>query len=491
MVRCELMLSTTFLGHQGWLFQSKTSCFLVDPLLCEEFGHAYALEYRVYPPRIFTFQNFPKVDAVVLTHEHDDHFDIPSLARLDRKIPIYLSAGSSDAARQILSEMGFTVNPLIPGESVRFGDLEFTPFCGEHIRANNNDEWDTLPFFGRDVGGSGNFFSMVDITLTEQHLKWARAKDPRPVVVGWTNNLLDWGHMTDFSDDRKNGTQDSFIKMGVDRKIMIQIWGTPVAMLVCAGGFSFDGERRWMNHRVFCADNAAVCQMMSKLYPKEQFHATRPGQTFVMEGHRLKRVLDNTPFLATASPETWPSREKSDTPAAVDYAPATGRREMDEGEYALLEQRLQEFAGALVGGGVFRSLYSLLRAQMNGRKPTFAFVVRSGKTAKAEDRRVYEYVPSSCTFVRGTATPEKTYVAGMECWATDLLAVLSGELGPIALNFGRARLWNASPDDFVFGVFGDLHCFSHPLRRPAEYLRTYQRLWARSSDIEPVIFRTL
>ena len=69
------MLSTTFLGHQGWLFQSKTSCFLVDPLLCDEFGQAHALEYRVYPPRIFTFENFPKLDAVVLTHEHDDHFD--------------------------------------------------------------------------------------------------------------------------------------------------------------------------------------------------------------------------------------------------------------------------------------------------------------------------------------------------------------------------------------------------------------------------------
>src|SRR6266849_5666068 len=191
------MLSTTFLGHQGWLFQSKTSCFLVDPLLCEEFGEAQALEYRVYPPRVFTFENFPKVNGVVLTHEHDDHFDIPSLARLERSIPIFLSSGSSIAARQILREMGFTVHPLIPGQSVRFGDLELTPFCGEHINANNNDEWDTLPFFVRDVGGSGNFFSMVDITLTEQHLKWARARDSRPVVVAWTNNLLDWSHTTD------------------------------------------------------------------------------------------------------------------------------------------------------------------------------------------------------------------------------------------------------------------------------------------------------
>jgi L-ascorbate metabolism protein UlaG (beta-lactamase superfamily) len=82
LIRCAGMLSTTFLGHQGWLFQSKTSSFLVDPLLCEEFGHVQELEYRVYPPRVFSFDLFPRIDGVVLTHEHDDHFDLASLARL-------------------------------------------------------------------------------------------------------------------------------------------------------------------------------------------------------------------------------------------------------------------------------------------------------------------------------------------------------------------------------------------------------------------------
>jgi hypothetical protein len=480
------MLSTTFLGHQGWLFQSKTSCLLVDPLLCEEFGYAHALEYRVYPPRVFTFDAFPKIDGVALTHEHDDHFDIPSLARLERTIPIFLSSRSSAAARQILTEMGFTVHPLTPGQSARFGDLELTPFCGEHITANNNDEWDTLPFFVRDTGGSGNFFSMVDITLSEQHLKWARAKDSRPVVITWTNNLLDWSHMADFVDEHENGTQESLVKMGVDRKVIIESWGTPAAMLICAGGFTFYGDRSWLNQRAFCVDSPGVCQMMSKLYPKEQFHAARPGQTFWMEGHRLKRVLDDTPYLRTTPPETWPSRAKAGVREVPDYAPATGRREMESGDYALLEQRLQEFAGALVGGTIFRGLHSLLASDAQGRIPTFAIVTRDGRS---DDRQVYEYVPAECAFTKGAVKAKDTYLAGMECWATDLLAVLGGDLGPIALNFGRARLWNASPGRFVFDVFGELNRFSHPLRRPAEYLRTYQRLLAKCGNVEPTIFR--
>src|SRR5437868_5999515 len=371
------MLSTTFLGHQGWLFESKSACFLVDPLLCEEFGQAHALEYRVYPPRVFSFEHFPRVDGVVLTHEHDDHFDIPSLARLDRTIPIFLSSRSSTAAQQILKEMGFTVHPLVTGKSVRFGDLEFTPFCGTHTSVNNADEWDTLPFFVRDLGGSGNFFSMVDITLTEQHLQWARALDPRPVILSWTNNALDWSHMSDFVDHRKDATQECFLKMGVDRKVIIGSWGTPAATLMCAGGFTFYGERTWLNDRVFCVDNAAVCQMMSRLYPKEQFHATRPGQTFVMEGHRLKKSFDDSPFLTTTPPETWPARSsRREANGIPDYTPATGRTEMESAEYALLEQELQEFAGSLVGGTIFRGLHSIMDVQAKDRIPTFAIALR-------------------------------------------------------------------------------------------------------------------
>ena len=50
------------------------------------------------------------------------------------------------------------------------------------------------------TNGTRYFFSMVDITLTEQHLKWARAKDSRPVVVSWTNNLLDRSRAPAFSE---------------------------------------------------------------------------------------------------------------------------------------------------------------------------------------------------------------------------------------------------------------------------------------------------
>jgi hypothetical protein len=472
------MFGTTFLGHQGWMFQTERSCILVDPLLCEEFGKIHSLGYKVFPPRVLTAESFPKLDAVVLSHEHDDHFDIPSLARLDRAIPIYLSSRSSSAARGILKTMGFEVRPLVPGVPVGFGDLELVPCCGDHVIASAGDEWDTLPYLVRDTNGHGNFFTMVDIPLTSAHLEWAKAHVPKPGVIGWTNNAMDWSHMAPHFAERTEGTQESLVKMSAGHKAIVERWGTPAAMVMCAGGFAFTGERAWLNDLVFCVDTHAVCNFMTARYKKELFASGVPGQTFWMEGGKLKQLDKAQPFLATEPAETWPSREKLPRRQLPDYAPATGRTDADLGELA---RELDRLAGAVFGGGLFRSLCSMLPAEAPDRRLTFAIVARHGDTAG-----VFEYVPTECCFVPGEADARRVYLAGFECWASDLLAVLRGEVGPIALTFGRSRVWNALPTRFAFGISEELYRTSHPLRRPAEYLKVYEKAWQAVADTQPV-----
>src|SRR5258708_36971100 len=199
--------ATTFLGHQGWMTRTGRSSVLIDPLLCEEFGEVHALEYRVHPPRVFGPEAFPAIDAVILSHEHDDHFDIPSLARLDRRIPVFMSAHSSAAAFHLIREIGFVVAPLVPGVPLNVGDLQVVPFCGDHVSVNCADEWDALPYLVRDRGDAGSFFSMVDVALLPAHVQWAKAFAARPGLVTWSNNALDWSHMSDSVADNAGTEQ--------------------------------------------------------------------------------------------------------------------------------------------------------------------------------------------------------------------------------------------------------------------------------------------
>ncbi len=141
---------------------------------------------------------------------------------------------------------------------------------------------------------------------------------------------------------------------------------------------------------------------------------------------------------------------------------------------------LGEFAGSLVGSMLFRGLASLLESEHEGKAGTFALALRSG-----DARVTFEYDAPACAFVER----DRPCVAGLECWASDLLAVLDGEMGPIALTFGRSRVWNELPGRLHFDIFEELHRTSHPLRRPDAYYRLYERLLAPARDTAPQIFR--
>ena len=466
------------------MIRSGSSCVLVDPLLWEDFGAIHSLHYAVHPPRVFGPDPFPAVDAVILSHEHDDHFDIPSLARLDRRIPLFISAHSSSAAVQIIREMGFGVQPLVPGVPLTIGELQIIPFSGDHFSVNCADEWDALPYLVRDASGSGSFFSMVDVALVPAHAQWAKAFASRPGLVTWSNNALDWSHMSDrVADD--TGTEQCFRAMVAGRELISAQWGKPCAMLMCAGGFAFQGEQVAFNERVFWVDTERVCASLANMHSDERFYSTLPGQTFWMEGNRLTAVDESAPFLGTVPRTQWPSRGRRVPTDIPDYAPATGRRDLTDDDDARLRQGLSKLAVALVGGFLFRSLHSLLAVEAQRRKPTFAFVLRQGSEGST---LVFEYDASACAFVPvAAANPRDVYLAGWECWATDLIAVLQGELGPIALMYGRARLWNHLPQRFCFDMQEALSRVSHPLSNPGGYLNMYRRVWAKSESIVPTI----
>ncbi len=71
-----------FVGHASWLIQAGGCNILIDPVWSDRASPvSFAGPKRVNAPGI-AFDDLPPIHAVLVTHNHYDHLDIPTLARI-------------------------------------------------------------------------------------------------------------------------------------------------------------------------------------------------------------------------------------------------------------------------------------------------------------------------------------------------------------------------------------------------------------------------
>jgi L-ascorbate metabolism protein UlaG (beta-lactamase superfamily) len=72
----------TWINHASYLLQSAAGNVLIDPVYSERASpFAWAGPRRVHPPGL-PFGELPRIDAILLSHDHYDHCDLPTLRRL-------------------------------------------------------------------------------------------------------------------------------------------------------------------------------------------------------------------------------------------------------------------------------------------------------------------------------------------------------------------------------------------------------------------------
>jgi L-ascorbate metabolism protein UlaG (beta-lactamase superfamily) len=113
----------TYVGHATVLVEMDGVRLLTDPVLRRRVGplrrHGATPEPRLAED----------VDAVLISHLHHDHADVPSLRRLSRAVPVLASPGAGD----FLSQLGFgDVRELAPGAAAEIGDVRVTATEANH-----------------------------------------------------------------------------------------------------------------------------------------------------------------------------------------------------------------------------------------------------------------------------------------------------------------------------------------------------------------------
>ena len=174
-------------GHSTFLLQTANQNLLFDPIFSDVAAPHPALGSKRYSNELpIEPENLPTIDAVIISHDHYDHLDYPSIMRLDAKVKHYyvpLGVGQHllnwGIAPERISEMDWWQANDLNGIK-----LTLTParhFSGRRLGNSNSTLWggwmveapDHRVFFSGDSGYGPHFkeigqrFGPIDIALLD------------------------------------------------------------------------------------------------------------------------------------------------------------------------------------------------------------------------------------------------------------------------------------------------------------------------------------
>jgi L-ascorbate metabolism protein UlaG (beta-lactamase superfamily) len=152
-------LRATYLGHATAMIEVPGVRLLTDPLLRSSLMGL--LRRRHGLPAL----DFDGLDAVLISHVHHDHLDLPTLRRLPRDTPIVVPAG----AGRLLARHGFgAVAEIEVGDRLRFGGLEVVATPAVHRAARRGARSaSSLGYLVRSADSGADVYFAGDTELFE------------------------------------------------------------------------------------------------------------------------------------------------------------------------------------------------------------------------------------------------------------------------------------------------------------------------------------
>jgi len=177
----------TWLGHSSLLIEVDGCRILTDPVWSERVSFvSFAGPKRFYPPPL-SLKDLPPLDAVLLSHDHYDHLDRPTIQKLNaQRVQFICSLGMSrhleswGVAPQQITELNWGESSSLPNGC----QITATParhFSGRSLWNRNRTLWSSFVirgnrhnvFFGGDSGMFPGFseigaaYGPFDLTMLE------------------------------------------------------------------------------------------------------------------------------------------------------------------------------------------------------------------------------------------------------------------------------------------------------------------------------------
>ena len=218
-------LRATWLGHSTVLLEIGGARLLTDPV-----WGARASPFRLLGPKRFQpvpvrLRELPSVDAVLISHDHYDHLDFPTIHALARHSAVpfitslgvgaHLQAWGVDASR--ITELDWWETHRLPGTEVEVTAAPSQHFSGRGLKDRNATLWSSLVirsqrhavFFSGDTGLTTEYaeirrrlgpFDLVMLEVGAFHAAWgdihlgpANALEAHALLGGGAFLPVHWG----------------------------------------------------------------------------------------------------------------------------------------------------------------------------------------------------------------------------------------------------------------------------------------------------------
>jgi len=241
----------TWLGHASFLLNTSDVTILTDPFLTEFASPVSWAGPRRFVESGISIDNLPKIDVVIVSHNHYDHLDDETVSELENKENIH--AVVPLGVKSFFVERGYEqVTELDWGESVLVKGIKITSHPAVHDSARSTDDhnetlWSSwvvespekrVLFIG-DTGYSetvynhigeeyGSFdYAIIPIgAYAPRELMWMSHVTPEEAVsIGVdvrANTLIasHWGTISSLSDEPPFEPPERFKESGIDNEFV-------------------------------------------------------------------------------------------------------------------------------------------------------------------------------------------------------------------------------------------------------------------------------
>jgi len=168
----ETGLRATWLGHSTVLVEIDGLRVLTDPVWGERASPVGLVGPKRFQPVPLPIDKLPPLDAVIVSHDHYDHLDFPTIRALGRlDVPFFTSLGVGahleawGVPPQRITELDWWESAQLPRGELSFTAAPSQHFSGRRLGDRNSTLWSSFVVKGR----ARSFFFSGDTGLTPEY----------------------------------------------------------------------------------------------------------------------------------------------------------------------------------------------------------------------------------------------------------------------------------------------------------------------------------